>query len=189
LALGHARIITGAGIGIRGPDDMIALLFFGVFPALMAFAAAYDLTTMTIPNKLTAAVALTFVVAVMLCRLPASEIAWHMGAGLLVLAVTFAMFSAGWMGGGDAKLAAGIALWLGFADLLDYLMLASILGGLMTLTLLIARRYPLPSMLARLPWALKLHAPETGIPYGIALAIAALAVLPHAQIMLRAFPG
>ncbi|MBV8961850.1 MAG: prepilin peptidase [Hyphomicrobiales bacterium] len=166
---------------------MTSFLFLGVFPALMAFAAAYDLTTMTIPNKLTAAVALAFVAVAGLCHLPASEVAWHLAAGLLVLAVTFAMFAAGWMGGGDAKLAAGIALWLGFADLLDYFMLASILGGVLTVALLLARRYPLPMVLARLPWALKLHAPETGIPYGIALAIAALAILPHTEIMLRAF--
>ena len=168
---------------------MTAILFFGVFPALMAVAAAYDLTTMTIPNRLTAAVALSFVVAIVLCGLPVSEIAWHVAAGALVLVVSFAMFAAGWMGGGDAKLAAGIALWLGFADLLNYFALASILGGILTLGLLAARRYPLPGFLARLPWALKLHAPETGIPYGIALAIAALAVLPSAEIMLRAFPG
>jgi prepilin peptidase CpaA len=168
---------------------MTAILFFGVFPALMAFAAAYDLTTMTIPNRLTGAVALTFVVVVLLCRLPMSEIAWHLAAGSLVLVVTFAMFAAGWMGGGDAKLAAGIALWLGFADLLDYFVLASIFGGVLTLGLLAARRYPLPAFLARLPWALKLHAPETGIPYGIALSVAALATLPNAQILLRAFPS
>ncbi|SEC80894.1 prepilin peptidase CpaA [Rhizobiales bacterium GAS188] len=168
---------------------MAALLFFGIFPALMAFAAAYDLTTMTIPNKLTAAVALTFLAVVMLCGMPLSEIAWHLGAGLLVLVATFAMFAAGWVGGGDAKLAAAIALWLGFADLLDYLVLASILGGLLTLGLLAVRRFPLPRPLVRLPWALKLHSPETGIPYGIALAIAALVVLPHAQVLLRAFPG
>lgn len=168
---------------------MTAVLFLGVFPALMAFAAAYDLTTMTIPNRLTAAVALAFIAVVALCRLPATEIAWHLAAGLLVLAVTFAMFAAGWMGGGDAKLAAGVALWLGFADLLDYFMLASILGGVLTVALLAVRRYPLPLMLARIPWALRLHAPETGIPYGIALALAALVVLPHAQIMARAFSG
>jgi prepilin peptidase CpaA len=168
---------------------MIAVLFLGVFPALMAFAAAYDLTTMTIPNRLTAAVALAFIAVVALCRLPATEIAWHLAAGLLVLAVTFAMFAAGWMGGGDAKLAAGVALWLGFADLLDYFMLASILGGVLTVALLAVRRYPLPEMLARIPWALRLHAPETGIPYGIALALAALVVLPHAQIMVWAFSG
>ncbi len=167
---------------------MTAIFLFGVFPALMAFAAAYDLTTMTIPNKLTASVALAFAVVVILCGLPISEVARHVAAGALVLIVTFAMFAAGWIGGGDAKLASGVALWLGFADLFDYLMLASVLGGLMTLALLAARRYPLPSLLARQPWALKLHAPETGIPYGIALAIAALATLPHAQIMLGAFP-
>jgi prepilin peptidase CpaA len=167
---------------------MTALLLFGIFPALMAFAAAYDLTTMTIPNKLTASVALAFLAVILLCGLSVSEAAWHVAAGLLVLAITFTMFAAGWIGGGDAKLAAGIALWLGFADLFDYFMLASILGGGMTLALLVARRYPLPGFLARLPWALKLHAPETGIPYGIALAVAALATLPHAQIMLNAFP-
>jgi prepilin peptidase CpaA len=168
---------------------MTAIFLFGVFPAFMAFAAAYDLTTMTIPNRLTAALALAFLAVVPLCGLPMSEAAWHLAAGLLVLVVTFAMFAMGWIGGGDAKLAAGIALWLGFADLLDYLMLASILGGALTLALLAVRRYPLPRPLARLPWALRLHAPETGIPYGIALAVAALATLPHAEIMLRAFPG
>jgi prepilin peptidase CpaA len=173
----------------RRASEMTTIIVFGVFPALMAFAAAYDLTTMTIPNKLSAAVALSFLVVVLLCRLPLSEIAWHLAAGLLVLLVTFGMFAAGWIGGGDAKLAAGIALWFGFSNLLDYLMLASIIGGGMTLLLLAARRYPLPMLLARLPWALRLHDPKTGVPYGIALAIAALIILPHADILLRAFPG
>jgi prepilin peptidase CpaA len=167
---------------------MTTIIFLGVFPALMAFAAAYDLTTMTIPNKLSAAVALSFFVVVLLCRLPVSEIAWHLAAGLLVLIVTFVMFTAGWIGGGDAKLASGIALWFGFSNLLDYFMLASIIGGGMTLALLAVRRYPLPRLLSRLPWALRLHDPKAGVPYGIALAIAALVVLPNAEIMLRAFP-
>jgi prepilin peptidase CpaA len=79
-----------------------AILFLGVFPALMAFAAAYDLTTMTIPNRLTAAVALAFIGVVALCRLPATEVAWHLAAGLLVLAVTFAMFAAGLFSPPDA---------------------------------------------------------------------------------------
>jgi prepilin peptidase CpaA len=168
---------------------MAGLLFFVIFPALMAFAAAYDLTTMTIPNNLTAAVTLSFLVVAILCGLSLSEVAWHLAAGLLVLVITFAMFTAGWVGGGDAKLAAAIALWFGFSDLLDYLIMASILGGLLTLGLLAARHYPLPAPLLRLPWALRLHAPETGIPYGIALAIAALVILPHAEILLRAFPS
>jgi prepilin peptidase CpaA len=168
---------------------MATIIFFGVFPALMAFAAAYDLTTMTIPNKLSAAVALSFVAVVLLCQLPVSEVAWHLAAGLLVLILTFVMFAAGWVGGGDAKLAAGIALWFGFSNLLDYLLLASIIGGGMTLALLAARNYPLPGLLSRLPWALRLHDPKTGVPYGIALATAALVLLPHAEIMLRAFSG
>ena len=49
----------------------------------------------------------------------------HVAAGAAVLAVTFALFAFGWIGGGDAKLAAATALWLGFDTLPDYLMLAA----------------------------------------------------------------
>jgi prepilin peptidase CpaA len=168
---------------------MTAILLFGVFAALMAFAAVYDLTTMTRPNRLTAAVAIAFLAVVIWCRLPVSEIAWHLGAGLVVLIGAFAMFAAGWIGGGDAKLAAAVALWFGFANLLDYLLLAGILGGALTLILLGARQCPLPDVLARQPWIARLHDCRSGVPYGIALAAAALLVLPHAEIMVRALPA
>ena len=41
---------------------------------------------------------------------------------LAVLVVTFMFFARGWIGGGDAKLAAATALWLGFDQLLNYLL-------------------------------------------------------------------
>jgi prepilin peptidase CpaA len=168
---------------------MTVVFLFGVFAALMAFAAAYDLTTMTIPNRLTAAVALAFVAVAIWCRLSPAEIAWHLGAGFVVLVVAFAMFAAGWIGGGDAKLAAAAALWFGFANLLDYLLLAGLMGGALTVILLGARQLPLPASLARFGWVARLHDARTGIPYGIALAAAALTVLPHAEILLKALPA
>ena len=39
----------------------------------------------------------------------------------------------GWIGGGDAKIAAATALWFGFDQLFPYLAVASLLGGLLTL--------------------------------------------------------
>ena len=54
----------------------------------------------------------------------------------------------GWIGGGDAKLAAATALWFGFDHLLDYLLYASLFGGALTLVLLQFRQWPLPSPLA-----------------------------------------
>ena len=50
----------------------------------------------------------------------------------------------GWIGGGDAKLAAATALWFGFDFLLDYLVYASLFGGVLTLVLIQFRRLPLP---------------------------------------------
>ena len=80
----------------------------------------------------------------------------------------------GWVGGGDAKVAAAAALWFGFGHLLNYLLYASLFGGALTLLLLQFRQWPLPYALAGQAWLLRLHAKDSGIPYGIALAIGAL---------------
>src|SRR5206468_4132264 len=100
-----------------------------IFPALMAYAAASDLLTMTIPNRLSLALAGAFVAFAVLGALPLHSVLMHVGAGAAVLAVSFGLFAFGWIGGGDAKLAAATALWLGFDSLLEYLFLASLAGG------------------------------------------------------------
>ena len=102
----------------------------------------------------------------------------HLAAAAVVLAVAFVFFSQGWIGGGDAKLAAATALWFGFAHLLDYLLYASIFGGILTLALLQFRKLPLPGVLTRQAWIMRLHDSAGDVPYGIALAAAALAVYP-----------
>jgi prepilin peptidase CpaA len=77
--------------------------------------------------------------------------------------------------------AAAAALWFGFAHLLDYLLCASLFGGVLTLILLQFRQWPLPYALTGQVWLLKLHAKESGIPYGIALAIGALVIYPETE--------
>ncbi|MBD8906900.1 peptidase [Methylorubrum zatmanii] len=144
----------------------------------MAYAAASDLLTMRISNRVTGLVVLGFALHALLSGMALNELALHLAAGALTLVVAFAMFARGWIGGGDAKLAAGTALWLGIEHLADYLLVASILGGALTLAILYARAYPLPRATLRLPFAVHLHDSRTGIPYGIALAAAALIVLP-----------
>lgn len=156
----------------------LQIVLLGLFPAVMAFAAASDLLTMTISNRVSLALALGFFLAAFLIGMPYAEMSEHMLAALIVLAVAFACFAFGWIGGGDAKLAAATALWFGFSHLMDYLLLAAILGGVLTLVLLALRQWPLPSPLARQPWIARLHAVNSGIPYGIALAIAGLMVYP-----------
>lgn len=161
---------------------MLEAVTFVLFPLLMAYAASSDLFTMTIPNRLAILLVVSFPVMAYAAGLGFEAILLNLAAGALMLAVTFTVFALGWIGGGDAKLAAATAVWLGFGGLLHYLLLASIAGGALTLVLLVLRRHPLPASFARWPWLLRLHDQKTGIPYGIALAAAALAVYPSSPI-------
>lgn len=155
--------------------DVIRLL---LFPALMAFAASSDLLTMTISNRLSLALAGGFFLLMIVTGMSLQAAGMHVAAAAVVLVVAFLFFSQGWIGGGDAKLAAATALWFGFDYLLDYLIYASLFGGALTLAIIQFRKIPLPAMLARQGWILRLHETDAGIPYGIALAAAALAVYP-----------
>ncbi len=156
--------------------DAVRLL---LFPALMAFAASSDLLTMTISNRLSLGLAAAFFVMTIVIGMSLHAVGLHLGAAALVLVVSFIFFSQGWIGGGDAKLAAATALWFGFDHLLDYLLYASLFGGVLSLVLIQFRKLPLPAILARQTWLLRLHDQGAGVPYGIALAAAALTVYPQ----------
>ena len=69
-------------------------------------------------------------------------------------------------------------MWMGFGLVLPFLLYASVLGGVLTLVIIIGRRYMLPAPLLQVGWIYKLHSPKTGIPYGIALAGAAMLLYP-----------
>jgi len=154
-----------------------------LFPTLMAFAAASDLLTMTISNRVSIILASGFFVLAVAGGMAPLAIASHVGAAALVLVVAFGFFACGWIGGGDAKLAAATTLWLGFEYLLNYLLYASLFGGALTLLLIQLRLMPLPGLLAGQVWAQQLHRKDGGIPYGIALAGAALMVYPETPWM------
>ena len=159
--------------------DMLALL---IFPALMAFAASSDLLTMKISNLLVLALVAAFVALALLMRMPLGDLGMHAGVAIAVLAVTFTFFSFGWIGGGDAKLAAATALWFGPELGLAYLALTSVWGGLLTFFFLVVRRYALPLRLREIEWIERLHAKTSGVPYGIAMAAAALMLYPQSAI-------
>jgi prepilin peptidase CpaA len=165
--------------------DAIRLM---LFPALMAFAACSDLLTMTISNRVSLALVAGFFALALVIGMNPALILSHMGAAAAVLAVAFVFFARGWIGGGDAKLAAATALWLGFDHLMPYLLYASVFGGLLSIALLGVRTMPLPSLLSGQPWAARLHHPDSGVPYGIALAAAALVIYPD-TIWMKAVAG
>jgi prepilin peptidase CpaA len=163
---------------------MDTLLLLG-FPALMAYAAVSDLMTMTIPNRISLLLIAGFLAMALLTGMPLQTIAMHLAAGFFVLVITFSLFAMGWIGGGDAKLAAATGLWCGFGVLLEYALVASVLGGLLTLAILTWRKVLLPEFLLNVSWIARLHHSKTGIPYGIALAASGLLIYPQTSIWLR----
>jgi prepilin peptidase CpaA len=160
--------------------DLVRLTFF---PALMAFAASSDLLTMTISNRVSIILSGGFLALALMSGMTGAEVLSHAGAAAVVLVVAFGFFTRGWIGGGDAKLAAATAMWLGFDYLLNYLVYASLLGGALTLLLIEFRLVPLPGLVAGQLWAQRLHRRDGDIPYGIALAGAALLVYPDTPWM------
>ncbi|CAH1652642.1 Type IV prepilin peptidase TadV/CpaA [Hyphomicrobiales bacterium] len=154
-----------------------------LFPFLMILAAVNDIMTMTIPNFIPLVLIVGFSFFAPVVGLPATTIGLHATAAVLMLSVTFCFFACGWVGGGDAKLAAATALWFGpTMPLLDYVVLTSLIGAGLTLALLAARRVPLPVFAESWAWARRLHGPGTGVPYGMALASAGLIIYPDSAI-------
>lgn len=156
--------------------EIATLMILTVFPLCMVFATFYDIFTMTIPNRITLALIVAFLIAAPLAGMGLMTMLWHVGVAIAVLVVGFLLFNLGVMGGGDAKLLAASALWFGTAFTLPYLLAASVLGGVLTLVIVLLRLSSLPNFLKSVGWISRLHDKKHGIPYGAALGPAALFV-------------
>jgi prepilin peptidase CpaA len=165
------------------------ILVVAMFPALLVAAACWDVASFTIPNFIPVCLLAVFALAALAAGMPPGLAGMHILAGFVGLAVGFTLFALGFIGGGDAKLFACVALAFGLGDLLPYAVVASIFGGGLTLALLAARKIPLPRSLAAQGWITRLHDDRQGIPYGVALALGALVLLPHTEFFRLATGG
>jgi prepilin peptidase CpaA len=156
-----------------------ATLGLGLFPLAMVYAGVMDLATLKIRNALVVAIAGAWLMLAPLAGFSLVELGWSVAVAMLVFACTFVLFALGWIGGGDAKLAAVAALWFQPDEALLFFIYASLLGGALTLVILQLRMRMLPAVLCRVPWIAQLHDAKAGVPYGAAMAPAALIVLPH----------
>lgn len=161
------------------PADVLHYALYALFPLALACAAISDLVTMTIPNRLVLAIAALFFVLAPMTGMGWTAFGMHFVAGAAVLVLGFSFFAFGWIGGGDAKFAAVVALFLGVENAIEFVAYASVLGGVLTLALLAFRQVPVPAAIIRQPWVQRLHLATTGVPYGIALAGAAALIYPH----------
>jgi prepilin peptidase CpaA len=150
-----------------------------IFPLLVIAGALKDLISFTIPNAISLALVAAYPVVALALGLPLGAIglSFAVGAGALVLGM--GMFAAGWIGGGDAKLFAAAALWLGLPAALSYLLFTGFAGGALAVGLLALRSAKVRAAMPAAPaWFTRLTEPGENVPYGVAIAVGALAAFP-----------
>jgi prepilin peptidase CpaA len=142
-------------------DLPIILLECG-FAAAMLASAALDIRSRRLPNWLNLAVALGFLPWAWATGLAWDQVAVHGAVGLAVLGVGFGLFAGGVIGGGDAKLGAAVALWIGLNfDLLRFFLIMALAGGVLAVI--------------ALAWQARTRQKLTrALPYGVAIAVAGL---------------
>ena len=153
--------------------DTLPLL---IFTAALLLAALWDVSTLTIPNLLTASLAIAFFGAAPLSGMPLDVMGGHILLGLVGLVVGMGLFAGGLIGGGDAKLLAAASLWIGWSELGVFLIWTALAGGALAILMDSFRRVPFP---ASTKWLMRLHNPEQGIPYGVAIAVGGFVAIPE----------
>lgn len=160
-----------------------ALFLIGIFPALVIVAALQDVTSYTIPNWISVVLAIAFVPAALILGVPLPLVATHLAIGGIALVLGMVMFALGWIGGGDAKLFAAAGLWLGVPASFTYLAVTGVAGGGLALTLLALRSlWVRPYVQTGPNWFGRLATPGENVPYGVAIAIGALAAFPSSTL-------
>lgn len=164
--------------------SFIALVIF-VFCVVCALglgglAAWCDVTGLRIPNIYPLLIAVLFVVAWAAAYGVETDIfagfVSHMAAAALVFLVTFGLFAAGVLGGGDSKLAASYSLWAGMAGLPVFLVYMSIAGALVSLAALAIRHFKPFESVSGAGWIAQAQAGQAKVPYGVALFVGGVAV-------------
>jgi prepilin peptidase CpaA len=165
-------------------QELILMLASVWFIAGQGWASVSDALRMRIPNALILYLLAGFVITVAVSQPGWVDLVAHLAVGLALLGGGVVLFARGWMGGGDVKLLAVTGLWLGPAAMPALLLLTALAGGVLTLAMIVARALGAHRLAGGRIAALR--DPMDRVPYGIAIAAAAIAVVilrPEALLM------
>lgn len=144
--------------------EFVSLALVGVLVLLLLAAGIEDARRREIANWKNAAIALLAPAWWFVHGYGLADAGWQLAIALGVFAAFVGAFHFGWMGGGDVKMIGALALWLPGDALLFMLVVMSIIGGGLTLLMMIDH------------WRRKAPgAVET--PYGVAIAMASIVAL------------
>lgn len=153
------------------PTEIGRIATATLFTAVLAWAAISDVRTRKIPNGSVLAVIALFVGWSVLAGfqgLPQALI-----AGAIAFVVSFALYNLKIVGAGDSKLFAAVALYAGLHRLAQLTLGTAVVGGLIALVIMVTRpRRALVMLTMRGKGDF-----GDGIPYGVAIATAAVAVI------------
>lgn len=157
--------------------------FMAFFVILVLYSAWSDARELRIPNWVSMALMAGFAGSALGVGVSLEMVAWHLAAGAVTLVFGFALFAFGYFGGGDAKLMAVSALWIGWDNLIFFVFAVVMVGGVLSIAVVVLRKG-----LGLWPdWVIKsaegLFTPDKAVPYGIAIAAGVLLVLPRMAML------
>lgn len=166
---------------------MVEAAIFVILPLCLAMAAFSDILTMTIPNRVSVILAVSFFVVAPLSGMDIATLGWSVAAALIVFTGCFALFALNVMGGGDAKILSAASLWYGFnIDLVAFLGFTGIYGGFLALIVLMIRANQNTLLVSPVPIPMHFFKDRAGIPYGVAIGVAAFSTYPDSRIFVAA---
>lgn len=168
---------------------MIPLIFLSAFPASLLIAAMNDLYEYKIPNWVSLVLFFSYFAAGIGLGAPASQLLEGALFGCAALVVGFGLFAGKFLGGGDAKLLAACAPWIGLSALGPFLVYTAVAGGGFAIALIIFRKMPALPVYAQAPWLLRLHQRPKDIPYAVAIALGGLLSFSQTPLFQLAFGG
>lgn len=160
---------------------MISAIFGAAFFVLCLQAAIKDTLSLKITNGLNLSIVALFVPAAFAAQIGWGAAGAHLLTGLIAFIVSYLLFSFRLFGGGDAKMIPAVLLWIGPAGWMHFVIGMALSGGVLALTLLLARR-AIPVEVTP-GFAQKIMNKENGIPYGVAIAVGAFFAAPHSELL------
>lgn len=150
-----------------------------VFSAYLGLAALGDIQRYTITDRLNLFGLVAFLTLAMPMGMSLEQVGAHVAAGLAATVFALLVFWIGGFGGGDAKMIAAMAFWIGPAPMYEFVVATALAGGLLGLILLAGRHTARHTGLPKGPrWLRKILRRGSGVPYGVALAAGGLFVAP-----------
>lgn len=135
-------------------------IIIAIWVLTLIAAAVSDLRSFRIPNYLPGIMILLFGINTVVAGVDASlwENLFHFLAALII---GMGLFSRGWIGGGDAKLYAAVALWFNWTGAVALIFATTIAGVLLAISFVAARMLGLRKNVPK---------DDRRIPYGVAIA-------------------